>query len=261
MAKKKEKALVPEGNNTLIEEAVKFINEKSNETVYKGYEEIGNYILEHFFDNDIAKAQSKDPTKKVSFNKLCEREDLIVHPNTLALMMRVACQEKIFVDNKIDITALSYTHKSLLVKMDSDKHKTIKINLTKKCIKENWSTRRLDEEIKKKLKALQTDPPKSLIRTTQRCIKRIDTVIETVDGSDFTFDSEELTKMSGTRRRELIKHANDLKAKIDQIKLYDISNDCDSLIEELEKIEKEQKENPPRRGRPSSKDGESVENK
>ncbi len=45
MAKKKEKTLMPEGIDTLVDDAVKFINEKSNETVYKGYEEIGNYIL------------------------------------------------------------------------------------------------------------------------------------------------------------------------------------------------------------------------
>ncbi len=36
-----------------INKAVKFINEKANEALYKGSIEIGQYILENFFDNNI----------------------------------------------------------------------------------------------------------------------------------------------------------------------------------------------------------------
>ncbi len=242
----------------IVDEAVKFINEKANETIYKGHEEIGSYILENFFNNNIEKALSKDPTKKISFNTLCKREDLVIHPNTLARAVKVSCQEKIFLDKKLDVTPLSYTHKALLVKIEKP---TIKINMAKKCIKESWSTRKLDEAIKKKLKSLKTPQDKSLIRITQKCIKRIETVIETVGESDFSFESEELLRMSGTKRRELIKHANDLKSKIIEIKLDDVSKNCESLIEELKKIEEEYKKNPPKRGRASSKNAESEDKK
>lgn len=183
---------------------------------------------------------------------------MLVHPNTLSAAVKVSCQEKIFKDKEFDSTPLSYTHKKLLVRLDKP---TIKINMAKKCIEKGWTTRELEEAIQKKLKALKKPQEKSLIRTTQKCIKRIDTVIETVDKSDFSFETEDLKKMSGTRRRDLIKHANDLKNKIDAIDLDDVSENCESLIEELERIEEEYKENPPRRGRPSSKETESENKK
>ncbi|MCP4715255.1 MAG: hypothetical protein GY868_09075, partial [Deltaproteobacteria bacterium] len=36
-----------------IQDAVDFINEKANQAVYQGYTEIGKYILEKFFEDDI----------------------------------------------------------------------------------------------------------------------------------------------------------------------------------------------------------------
>ncbi len=47
-------------SDTEIENAVEFINEKANETVFKGSIEIGQYILEKFFDNDINALTSID---------------------------------------------------------------------------------------------------------------------------------------------------------------------------------------------------------
>ncbi|WP_080809457.1 hypothetical protein [Desulfamplus magnetovallimortis] len=180
----------------------------------------------------------------------------MVHPNTLSAAVKVSCQEKIFKDNNFDSTPLSYTHKKVLVRLEKPQ---IKINMAKKCIEKEWTTRELEDAIQKKLKSLKKPQEKSLIRTTQKYIKRIETVIEIVDNSDFSFKSEELERMSGTRRRELIKYANNLKNKINEIDLEDVSSNCESLIEELEKIEKEYKKNPPKRGRPSEKNAEMTD--
>lgn len=51
----------------LIEQSVRFINEKANETLYKGSLEIGRYILNHFFHGDIRLASSKNPIKTNSY--------------------------------------------------------------------------------------------------------------------------------------------------------------------------------------------------
>lgn len=48
----------------LIDEAVKFINEKATEVIYKGHEEIGNYILKEFYNDDTTKPYLKTPKKK-----------------------------------------------------------------------------------------------------------------------------------------------------------------------------------------------------
>ena len=101
----KDQELTPVDNEKLIDDAVQFINEKANETLYKGSIEIGEYILEHFFNGDPKLASSKNPKKQQSFNKLCDRNDLIVHPNQLGLMVRVASQEKYFIEKEIDTTA------------------------------------------------------------------------------------------------------------------------------------------------------------
>ncbi|SLM30954.1 hypothetical protein MTBBW1_2550008 [Desulfamplus magnetovallimortis] len=243
--------IIDEEEEKLINDAVKFINEKANEVIYKGHEEIGSYILEKFFNGDIEKALSKDPKKEISFKKLCERGDLIVHANTLSAAVKVSCQEKLFIDKKFnDSKLLSYTHKKLLVRLEDPRKK---VNMAKKCIKEGWTTRELENAVQKKLKEFEKPAKKSLIRTTQKCIQKIDTVIEAAAESDLSYKSEDLKKMSGARRRELIKHANDLKSKIDAIDLGDVSSNCESLIEELEKIEEEYKKNPPKRGRKSKK--------
>lgn len=217
----------------LVDDAVKFINEKANETVYKGSLEIGEYILKVFFDNDIEKAQSKNPTKKVSFNKLCEREDLVVHPNTLAKMVKVVCQEKFFLDKKFDTTALSYTHKASLVKMPMDMGK---ITMAKQCIEEGWTTRKLDNEIQNELDLLKNPQKNSLIRTTQKCIQRIENVIEIVDSSDFSYKHKELSNMDENKRDKLLQAIKTLQDKIKMTNLNEVSQKCNKLIKALEKI-------------------------
>lgn len=224
---------ISDEDQKLVDDAVKFINEKANETVYKGSIEIGEYILKEFFDNDIEKAQSKNPTKKVSFNKLCEREDLVVHPNTLAKMVKVVCQEKFFLDEKLDTTTMSYTHKASLVKMPMDMRK---ITMAKQCIEECWPTRKLDEEIQKALDSLKNPQNNSLIRTTQKCIKKIENVIEIVDSSDFSYKHKELSNMDENKRDKLLQEIKTLQDKIKMTNLNEVSQKCNKLIKALEKI-------------------------
>ena len=56
----------------LIDESVKFINDTIVKTIYKGSLEIGKYLLEKFFDNDIKLASSRNPRKSDSFQQLCK---------------------------------------------------------------------------------------------------------------------------------------------------------------------------------------------
>jgi len=78
----------------LIEKSVEFINEKANETLYKGSLVIGEYVLKHFFNDDISLASSKNPRKPKSYRALCNHEALSVPYSTLTIMVRVAAQEK-----------------------------------------------------------------------------------------------------------------------------------------------------------------------
>ncbi|MCD4735739.1 MAG: hypothetical protein K8R53_06820 [Bacteroidales bacterium] len=249
---KKDKEVNPVDDEKLINNAVQFINEKANETLYKGSIQIGEYILKKFFEGDPALASSKNPKKQQSFNKLYAHDDLIVHPNQLGLMVRVASQEQYFIEKKIDTRTLSYTHKASLVKVDNGLKKT---NMVKKCIKEEWNTRQLEETIKKYLKSLPSSAKPSLIRTTKKYITKMDDVLKTVEDTKLDFDADDISKMTGKKREDLKTYLSDLEAKakegMDRSKA--VSERCSKALEELAKIETEKKKTPVKRGRPVKK--------
>ncbi|OGR22327.1 MAG: hypothetical protein A2277_20645 [Desulfobacterales bacterium RIFOXYA12_FULL_46_15] len=221
----------------LIDEAVAFINETANKTIYKGSIEIGEYILENFFSGDLKLASSKNPKKLLSFNKLCEREDLTVHPNRLGLMVRVASQERFLAGKKVNTEELSYTHKAALVKLDNtDK----KITAIEKCIKEKWSTRDLDDEIKRLIQGLPASTNLSLIQTIKRYITKVDDVLKAVEDSSLDIGDDELSKMSDKRRKGLENYLTELKTKIDDTvkKTEDIKIGCDGLLTKLTQVAK-----------------------
>jgi hypothetical protein len=129
----------------LIDQAVGFINEKYNENAYKMAIEIGAYVLKNFFDDDIASATSKNPKKPASFRALCRNEKLIPRPEALSVMVRVAAQEKFFLDKKLDTASLSYTHKTELVKLPND---GAKVKFVKFIMQKALSCRELEKRVK-----------------------------------------------------------------------------------------------------------------
>ncbi len=239
-------------DDSVIDEAVEFINETATKTIYKGSIEIGEYILKHFFDDDIKLASSKNPKKQASFNKLCEREDLTLHPNSLALMVRVASQERFLAEKKVDTSELTYTHKASFVKLDNGQKK---INLIRKCLDEKWTTRKLDDEIKEKLKGLPPTNKPSLLLTTKKYITKVDGVLKTVGDTDLKVDVDALLTMSDKKRQDLKKYVKELKKKVEDTatKSEKISADCDGLLGKIAEADKERKNNPPKRGRKPSK--------
>ena len=143
----------------LVAEAVQFINEKCNETVYKGAMEIGAYVLKRFFNDDIVLASSRNPRKATSYRALCQAEGLIPRPETLSIMVRVAAQEKFFLSKKLDTDSLSYTHKAELVKLPNGDEK---VKLVKSVIKKALSSRQLEDRIEE-IKRQRGEEPKPIL--------------------------------------------------------------------------------------------------
>jgi hypothetical protein len=223
MAKSKgTKKVAPVVNKDLVNEAVEFINESANKTVYTGYLEIGNYVLEKFFDNDIEKASSRNPRKPESFKALCKREDLALKLTTLTMTVRVAAQEKYFIENKVKTDSLTFTHKAELIKLPNDK---TKISLVNKCIKNKLSTRKLSTEVAKKLELL---PRKSDLPTSQFLklrFKSLDGLFE----KEANRDLPNLTKLKGMR-----------KSTIEELKAS-----CEIMLEKLKRVSDEYQTLPP----------------
>lgn len=128
----------------LVEDAVAFINEKANEALYNYSIEIGNYILEKFFNGNISEASSRNPRKSVSYRALCAHPELAPSPGALSVMLRVAVQEKLFETKKLAVKKLSYSHKAELVSLPDDE---TKIKLFKEAVKKSLSVRDLRDRV------------------------------------------------------------------------------------------------------------------
>jgi hypothetical protein len=218
-------------NTELVEKAVQFINEKANETIYKGSEAIGKYLLENFFQNDIALAASRNPYKSASYTALCKRTDLAVHPATLSVMVRVAAQEIFFKEGKVKTEGLSYTHKAELVKLINGKEKT---ELVKRALEASYTTRQLGEEVKK-LKGESTgDEPKPtlLLAAVERCIENPARLFDHPERSSFISDKINLQKMKADTRQKLYEKT---KSMIEQTREWTAR--YEALKNQLEEIE------------------------
>lgn len=215
----------------LVERSVRFINDKANETLYKGALEIGSYILKHFFQDDITLASSKNPKKIDSYRELCRHRDLAVPYSTLTVMVRVAAQEKFLTDNRIDVSRLGYTHRANLIRLDNN---TAKLDLAKQCIADGLSTRKLSELIKKKRKALSAERKESQANTAFQNIMKIERLIGRSEKSDLVTDINKIRSMQTKTREDLREKATTLLEIMSQT-----TRDCQKILKNLEKIEKE----------------------
>ncbi len=230
-----ESQLVPEPKTTesqlvnrdLVVEAVRFINEKANETMYKGSEEIGAYLLEHFFDNDIQFATSRNPYKSASFAALCKRDELAVHPATLSVMVRVAAQEIFFKEKGFDTSRLSYTHKAELVKLPNSDEK---VALAQRALDGSYTTRLLSEAVKK-VKDEAGSKTKILSSVIENCLDNPLRLFENPTRSDFVSNAANLKKMKAETRKKL--HATALEM-VEKTKEW--TKKYQALAKQLEKI-------------------------
>ncbi len=216
-----------------LEKSVKFINEKANETLYKGSLEIGEYLLKYFFNDDIKLASSKNPRKPKSFKELCQHNDLAVPYSTLTVMVRVAAQERYFKENSFDTCQLSYTHKSNLIRLNNDKNKLI---LANRCIDEKLSTRQLSTIVNKKRRKVIDEKKQELSDLPFGNITKIEQLLNKSIKSELITDINKLRNMRNKTRQDLKEKTNELLANMSIT-----VKECRKLIKNLEQVEKEKK--------------------
>jgi len=131
----------------LIEAAVFEINKLVGDNLLKTAMDVGNYILEAFYKNDIQEALSKNPKKHNSYRKLQDSLDLKIHFKTLNQMVNITIQERFllgeFPEEKVKL--LSYSQRvELLPRTDGDK-----IALAKKCFEDQLTIKQMRAAISK----------------------------------------------------------------------------------------------------------------
>lgn len=218
-------------NQKLIVSSVKFINDKANETLYKGSLEIGNYILKHFFNDDIELASSKNPRKPNSYKALCRHRELSVPYSTLTVMVRVAAQEKFLLSHHIDSEKIGYTNKATLIRLPNNEEK---LQLAQRCMKENLSTRKLNEAVKKKQKKITEDQKGNIDESAFKNIMKMEQLIGRSEKSDLVTDINKMRSMQAKTREDLREKASELLNVMTQT-----AKDCKKILKNLEKVEKE----------------------
>lgn len=240
--------------NPLIDEAVKFINEKKEalreaiaKPTYQTFIEIGNYILEKFFDNNIEVAVSKDQSKNTTFRALCDHQDIGFHFSTLNKMVHAAVQEKYFITQKEKLSKdtldkLTYTHRVSLIRLPNEENK---IALVNKIVKEGMTTRNLEELVTKERNKLIGSDRES----TPRIFRHITELIEFIDYPDLSeaISESNLKKLKIEKLQQLRQETNILLNR-----LQEAERTYENLLNTIDRVESSKGQTKPRGRKPKT---------
>ena len=253
--KKKSEAVAPTVEKAIIDKAVQEINELIGNRYYETAIEVGNYVLKNFFKNDIKEVRSKNPNKLLSFNKLCARPDLQVHPKHLNQMVQVAAQERLLIKKlgADKVNKLGYSLKVELLKIHSNK---IKIQTAKKWI----ANPKTIDEAKKDIALLRESNPAAsdLIPINSLFVDQLKTI------SEWTENDELVGKLEGLSINKIKKIKEQIEAFIDKYepvknKIDIVKSKIDPIYETKLKFEEAKAAEPPKkRGRKPNQPSEQA---
>lgn len=209
MKRDTEQVLTKEQSRAL-NDAVKFINRKSNEGA-RSLIEIGEYLLRNFFEGDPRKVEDRAPRKGISLRKLAEHEDICMSFMTLSNAVKLAVQESLFEDEKYK--ALTESHKIALFQIRDD---DAKLSFADRVVDEKLSVRDLREllidaqyvatrgrpVVAGESSDDSADPYSAYFRPIDKLLKL-----------DFSVDKIELNQLSDDRIEAMVK----LKGQLDKI--------------------------------------------
>jgi hypothetical protein len=167
-------------DNQLVDEAVAFINSKKavyDKHVLDAAIEIGDWVLENFFDNDFEEATSRDPKKKRSYAALKKRSDLNIDTPMLSRMVKVTWQKKFFEDEGADdaLTPLSFSHRAELIRLP---FKKVMIETARESNDRELSSRQLKELVTEKLKGIKGTPEKDLVKSFRHASRKVSDLLK-----------------------------------------------------------------------------------
>lgn len=129
-----------------IDEAVRFINQRTAAAGIELAREVGAYVLETFFGGDFEAFSDPRRTKPLSFRRLQERQDLLLPASTLYTFVRVARQLAELPAETAERLTVSH-HRALLPVKDPDE----KAALARRALDEGWSKVELERTVRARL--------------------------------------------------------------------------------------------------------------
>ncbi len=139
-------------SDPFIDKVVDRVNSIAEETVNRGGFEIGEFVLETIFRNDLKLARSKNPNKSASFTRLSEHHGLRVHPKRISQWVRAVAFYRQMLEDGIDLSNLRISHLVELLPLENeDKRK----ELAEEANAYRYSVRQLRDKVKDKVTELR----------------------------------------------------------------------------------------------------------
>lgn len=131
-----------------IDEAIRFLHgqkELMESELTLRAKEIGDYLIHHFFQDDLEQISSQNPLKNMSFRRLCERSDLPFSESALRRFLHVAVNFRFLPLDKAK--ELPPSHHSVLYQV-ADTEERSRIGC--QAVDQSFSVRRLRQVVKGK---------------------------------------------------------------------------------------------------------------
>ncbi len=206
-----------------VDEAVRYLNER---TILSGLElakEVGEYVLSTFFDGDYAKFANVSRSKSTSFRALLAREDLLLGNATLYSFVRISHQLKSLPADVVPRLTLAH-HRALLPLPDPE----AKVALAQQAVGEGWPSVLLGEQVRKLLPKTRKGrrPLPSFAKAIRRVAKALD------PGVEEEVTPEEIEMLGSEQALELTEQVEESLACLERLKK--------SLVEVLDTSESPQ---------------------
>lgn len=203
----------------LVEEAAKHIQKVLGETVARGVLEVGKYVFERFFDGDIGKVTSKDPTKNVSLSALakkCGTPEVPISKTWLynALGVAVATKE---LGPKSPFALLPPSHQTTLLPLryHDDFEKVAKV--AERAVAKKMTVKKLRSEVEKELEKIPKDESKGGRPPTPLIVKTLDRSLKNFSFEEGKrgFTEADVKELSDEQIKDALESAEKLAKKVD----------------------------------------------
>lgn len=165
--------------------------------------EIGEYLIETFFDGDVALACSHNPHKENSLRKLCEHDDAPFSLSALRTFIQVAQNFRVIPHEQA--SRLPPSHHALLYRVANPRERAA---LARKCAEDRTSARRLRELVKgrgRRRPGAGRKPQAPNVKELRSLTSRIDKIIDKLD------------RLEASDVDAMIEQARELRSKVAEL--------------------------------------------
>ena len=158
-----------------VDAAVRYINERTIQSGLDLAREVGDYVLETFFDGDFASFTNPSRSKSTSFRALLAREDLLLGHATIYGFVRVSHQLKTLPAEVVSRLTLTQ-HRALLPLPDPERKEA----MARQALDEGWSAEELEAEVRKLLPRSRRGrkPLPPFVKGIRNVVKALDLAFE-----------------------------------------------------------------------------------